>query len=288
LFWFLNDKSKVASYRMEEQGDPHHFPSQPTIGRNVWEHLQKWKASVLLRCKLVEGNAEKWDNFVAAIDDEQREKERLIQVLTRLRTSDRAKLAPKDVKRVWVPNYSYMRKLMDELGEGDDFETRMHEAAEKYRNLLSNPSYISELDIHQVLDILESYHQVELLTKPWSREQFYKCTCADSHRDGVCDHSVMFSLFVDKSIAVPARFVTTQVAKRRKPGRPAEPKPQPKTRRRIEFEVRHCGTDDDDETEVFPPPQHSTSLYSTDPPCLLTGTSGGVSGYISPAIAAHH
>ncbi len=42
----------------------------------------------------------------------------------------------------------------------------MIDAESKYRALLSNPSYIADLDIHQVLDILESFHQVELLRQP--------------------------------------------------------------------------------------------------------------------------
>jgi len=163
-----------------------------------------------------------------------------------------------------------MMKVKDEVGEGEEFESRMIDAADKYRSLLTTPSYSADLDIHQVLDILESFHQVELLRHPWSKEQYYKCSCPDCHRDGVCDHSVMFSMFVEKNICVPARFVTTQVAKRRKPGRPADPRPQPKSRRRIEFGVRHCGTDDD-ETDVPPPPHtHFTTLYGTDPPCLPT------------------
>ena len=54
-------------------------------------------------------------------------------------------------------------------------------------------------------------------------------------------------------------FVTTQVAKRRKPGRPADPRPQPKSRRRIEFGVRHCGTDDDENEVLLPPPRTHTS-----------------------------
>ena len=98
----------------------------------------------------------------------------------------------------------------------------MIDAAVKYRSLLTNSSYINDLDIHQVLEILESFYQVDLLRQPWSPEQYYKCSCADCHRDGVCDHSLMFSMFVDKSICVPACYVTMQVAKRRKPGRPAE------------------------------------------------------------------
>ncbi len=75
------------------------------------------------------------------------------------------------------------------------------------------------------------HEQADLL----SVQGHYKCSCADCHRDGVCDHSLMFSMFVDKSICVPAWHVTTQVAKRRKPGRPAEPKPRPKSRCCIEF-----------------------------------------------------
>ena len=67
-----------------------------------------------------------------AMDEEQRERERLIPVLTRIRGTDHMKLVPRDVKRVWVPNYSYMMKVKDEVGEGEEFESGMIDAADKY------------------------------------------------------------------------------------------------------------------------------------------------------------
>ncbi len=58
------------------------------------------------------------------MDEEQRKRERLIPVLTRIRstesTTDHMKLVPRDVKRILVPNYSYMMKLKDEEGEGEE------------------------------------------------------------------------------------------------------------------------------------------------------------------------
>jgi len=99
MFWFLEDRTQFARDRMEEQGDPHNFLSEPIIGRNVWEHLQKWRVDVLLRCRLADGNDQKWTNFVCAMDEERRERERLIPVLTRIRGTDHMKLIPRDVKR---------------------------------------------------------------------------------------------------------------------------------------------------------------------------------------------
>ncbi len=47
--------------------------------------------------------------------------------------------AKMDVTRIWVLNYSYMRKVSDELGEGEDFQSRMIETMGRYRSRLSNP-----------------------------------------------------------------------------------------------------------------------------------------------------
>ncbi len=77
-----------------------------------------------------------------------------------------------------------MMKVKDEVGEGEEFESRMIDPAAKYRSLLTISSYINDSDIHQVLEILEFFHQVELLRKPWYKEQYYKCSCADCHRTG--------------------------------------------------------------------------------------------------------
>ncbi len=63
------------------------------------------------------------------MDEEQRERERLIPVLTRIRSTDHMKLIPRDVKRIGVPYYSYMMKLKDEVGEGEEFKSRIINAA---------------------------------------------------------------------------------------------------------------------------------------------------------------
>ena len=65
----------------------------------------------------------------------------------------------------------FARDRMEEQGDPHNFMSaptirRMVDAAMKYRSLLTTPSYIADLDIHQVLEILESFHQVKVLRHP--------------------------------------------------------------------------------------------------------------------------
>jgi len=64
------------------------------------------------------------------------------------------------------------------------------------------------MDIIQFLETLSYFHIVKKLETPWSREIQFLCSCDRFYKNGNCEHSIITSMMLDKTIKVPVAYCT--------------------------------------------------------------------------------
>ena len=126
-----------------------------------------------------------------------------------------------------------------------------------YKNLALYPDAI-EMDIDEILKTLSYYHFVTLLDKPWSSIIQYKCSCPEFYKCGACEHAILTSMMVDRSIEVPLIHCTR--------------KPEPVAKTTIHGAVLAGSSSDSEECEdgeaEFMSGRQTMKVPPPPPPCF--------------------
>jgi hypothetical protein len=114
-------------------------------------------------------------------------------------------MLPDDIRRV---AFSTVRAYRDMVHPDPHREDRALASAmtflEDYKNLAVRPeATASTMEIDEILRALSHYHVVALLDKPWSSIIKYSCSCPEFYKCGACEHAILTSMMVDRSIEVP-------------------------------------------------------------------------------------
>ncbi len=67
---------------------------------------------------------------------------------------------------------------------------------------MGNPEQI-DMSLDRLLTTLSFFHVVKRLEKPWSKEVQCLCSCPDFFKNGACEHAIISTMLVDKTVKVP-------------------------------------------------------------------------------------
>ena len=56
--------------------------------------------------------------------------------------------------------------------------------------------------VENILNNTQYFHTCSILNSPWAMHAQWCCTCKECYKYGICEHTLMMSIFIDK-VSVP-------------------------------------------------------------------------------------
>ena len=56
--------------------------------------------------------------------------------------------------------------------------------------------------VENILDNTQYFHTCSILNSPWAQHEQWCCTCKECYKYGICEHTLMMSIFID-NVSVP-------------------------------------------------------------------------------------
>ena len=138
--------------------------------------------------RIFQGNAESFGEYVAAFDTLgllTGRQESIYNIIMSQRESGFL-FRERDIMIVMLPSVSLIKKF--KADKHQDWVPICNAAYIEYRQLYENASTAtSDKNLEQVLDIMESFHTLQRIPpdQSWCTT-YYKCTCADCHKNCIC------------------------------------------------------------------------------------------------------
>ena len=109
------------------------------------------------------------------------------------------------VRRVVIPS----SKFLALLGKSYDFTDgrEAHEQLKIYASLMCGSKTemveaMTDASVENILNNTQYFHTARLLTSPWGQHAQWCCTCKECYKHGICEHTLMMSIFIDK-VSIP-------------------------------------------------------------------------------------
>ena len=196
------DQSKLAQLALKREGTDDLFPEMLPVTKTTWEAVQHMQVE-RMDCFYVlnSGDKRRFETFrqgVLAADGD--------SLYLKLRNVTKAN--DPTLRTALFPTMRAVKAINDPServaarARCDVTHIVMH-----YQELIQNPRSTS-MDIIQILETLSYFHIVKKLETPWSREIQFLCSCDRFYKNGNCEHSIITSMMLDKTIEVPVAYCT--------------------------------------------------------------------------------
>ena len=205
LIRHISEQSRADEAFLEKAGHPDIFPKEPVITKSIWKSVQEISPTALMCMHILQGRPTKFSTFKDAVLQVE-EASTLYQKIKGAKTH----MTSDDIRRAVFPTARALRDIIHPDSTVEDrARARAVTALEEYKNLALHPeATASGMDIEEILKTLSYFHVVALLDKPWSSFIRYSCSCPEFYKSGACEHSILTSLMVDRSIEVPVQHCT--------------------------------------------------------------------------------
>ena len=164
-----------------------------------------WKPSELEAITIVDGNKDRWRDFVNDVQKEGGLSDRLHSVITRMHANGRIRLTARDLRKLYIPDMKFLIS-MSARQEKASMVDSIQQLGVQYAQLIRDPQNSMRLYdcIKESLEMTDSHHEVTYLgERPWSSVQLYKCISPVCRKYGVCDHSLIITMIVQATVIVP-------------------------------------------------------------------------------------
>ena len=105
------------------------------------------------------------------------------------------------VRRVVIPT----RKFLALLGKEYDFNDGRESQGQlkEYERLMCSSKTVlveamTDTSVETILNITQYFHTCSILNSPWAKHAQWCCTCKECYKYGICEHTLMISIFIDK------------------------------------------------------------------------------------------
>jgi hypothetical protein len=111
----------------------------------------------------------------------------------------------------------------------DDVMTEVHPLVREYQAFLEQdtPRYndtVSKWGLEKYLDVMDNFFLVSRIQhpdEPWG-DFWFKCCCKHCHVNGCCRESMVWSMFLNHNLKMPAKYAVLEPHNRKKKGKPTE------------------------------------------------------------------
>lgn len=194
------DQSRCAEQFLKKSGHPNIFPKEPVIPKTAWTAVQTMSTDVLLGMHVLEGRPAKFLTFLNAVQHAD-----VPNLYQNIRTLPKS-LAKEDLRSIMFPTNRALKHLNqpDEASQ-DEALARSMIIIEDYKNLVDRPEE-TDMGIDEILKTLSHYHVLTQQSTPWSSYIKFNCSCPDFYKCGACEHAIMTSMLIDRTIEIPVNM----------------------------------------------------------------------------------
>ena len=221
----MRGDSLALEVKLEEEGAPNAFRSEPVASCKDWSHLQSFNFHTLICTQALKSTGNAWRKAVEAATLGSESRTGIHGLLTSLKSLERKVSPTTHAFVLLMPTQKLLKQLIEE--EPEIAPTALA-AAVKERSKAFIQFYMagtvsaSGLTLAEALDIYEEFHILESLPQKWSKDHLFKCNCPVCFKTASCAHVLLASMVCDKSIEVPIQYLSASLQHRRRgPGRPS-------------------------------------------------------------------
>jgi hypothetical protein len=230
-------KDEIAKAIADPQNDTllYAYPTEPQVSMKIWEAVQRMPQVQLEWVLLRKGTANVLEvyneNFNAVVNHFYKlhpNASLSVPMATLLREhaaiEPTRKLKKSALLEVIMPTTKFIERV-ERLYPGDADDHMEREEHDKMRAYIAETFEIYQdvcLDgtrtvaLEEWLSLSESCVLLTALEHKWSKEVRYKCVCERFFREAVCEHVVLFSMFICPAEVVPPDETDIRVVNRRK------------------------------------------------------------------------
>ena len=225
LMHFITELGKEHQAFLIKNGTPNGFIEEPVLSKHMWDRFQSMHVHTLSCCVVLSPTKREqvalFNRCVGEIADSGESNTPLQLKIRRWQDSKEEGDPAYDdldiirLKSVLVPRQHVLRAVdPDGSKTAEQLRDEILPLAKDYQNIVIRRALPDTMDVADALRIYSDFHLVS--PAPGWGDIPLSCSCPDSHKNCVCEHTALLASVYDSEIFVPDALVADSPSKRKK------------------------------------------------------------------------